>query len=207
MTVDSVRTSAGTPAFLPLQRPASSDFGAALRARIRAEAAQAIGDGLSGAAERAAVARYTTMQRSHFTPQTFTGDAAAWFDRARAVGGQYLSPQNAEVFARQMALESGGFDPDVISGRKISSAGAEGIAQLMPSSYPNVDRRDPIASLNAAAATMRANLQQFGGDMRKALAAYNAGSGAVAAAVARFGSAWESGLPVETQRYLEEILG
>lgn len=130
-----------------------------------------------------------------------------WADLTHAIGAQYLPDQLADVFTRQMALESGNFAPDVIDGRRVSSAGAQGIAQLMPASYPNVDRLNPVASLHAAASTMRDNLQQFGGDTRKALAAYDAGGGAVSALVQRLGPAWESGLPDETRRYLAAILG
>ena len=54
---------------------------------------------------------------------------------------------------------------------------------------------------------MRGNLQSFGGDLGKALAAYNAGAGRVNADVARYGAAWQSGLPAETQTYLRELLG
>ncbi|MFN8557074.1 MAG: hypothetical protein U0531_06890 [Dehalococcoidia bacterium] len=43
---------------------------------------------------------------------------------AKDIGRQYLSPQVADLFSRQMALESGNFDPDVIAGRRVSSAGA-----------------------------------------------------------------------------------
>lgn len=143
-------------------------------------------------------------------PQFYTGTQATtgpWADVTRGIGARYLSPQDAEIFTRQMALESGNFDPDVIAGRRVSAAGAQGIAQLMPTSYPNVNRLDPIASLNAAADTMRANLQLYNGDMRKALAAYNAGTATVNELVSRLGAGWEQGLPQETRRYLQTLMG
>lgn len=207
--------SSGT-AGLGVRRSAAGGFSETLRAQIRDELARA----LTGERPASPTGSAPTSVRSGAAPgaQAASGpwgaptrDAATesnpWFGYARSIGGQYLSPEMADVFARQIALESAGFDPEMIAGRRVSSAGAEGIAQLMPSSYPNVNRRDPVASLHAAAGTMRANLQQDGGDPRKALAAYNAGGGRVAAEVARLGSAWESGLPAETRRYLRELLG
>lgn len=198
------------------RRAAAAGFSATLRTQIRDELARALAgerpaSPTGSAATAARLGAAPTARAAAGGWRAPTRDPATeanpWFGYARSIGGQYLSPEMADVFARQIALESAGFDPEVIAGRRVSSAGAEGIAQLMPSSYPNVNRRDPVASLHAAAGTMRANLQQYGGDPRKALAAYNAGGGRVAAEVARLGPAWESGLPAETQRYLRELLG
>ena len=221
--VGSAQPSAAPPAFLPL-RPAAAGgstapFVESLRAQIRSQLTQALAQQLPGSGQtlingvRAQVlqqALQPAFSGAGGVPQFYTGTQAAtgpWADVARGIGGQYLSPQDAEVFARQMALESGNFDPDVIAGRKVSSAGAQGIAQLMPSSYPNVNRLDPIASLNAAAGTMRDNLRLYNGDMRKALAAYNAGTATVNGLVSRLGADWEQGLPQETHRYLQALLG
>ncbi len=136
----------------------------------------------------------------------YSNDPQGWRELTRAVGNDYLGSTMAPIFYRQIEQESG-FDPAVVTGRRRSSAGAEGIAQLMPSSYPGVDRTDPEASLVAAAQTMRDYLERYGGDVRKALAAYNAGPGTVDGLVAARGSDWESGLPSETRRYLRSILG
>ncbi len=208
MSIGPIHGVTAAPAFLPVRRHGSApEFALALRAQIRAEIAQTIGDELSGssATSRAStVASQSALQQSLLAGGGSTG---GWLQVSKSIGGQYLSPQVAEVFSRQMQLESAGFDPDVIAGRRVSSAGAEGIAQLMPSSYPHVNRRDPVASLHAAAATMRQNLQTYGGDLKKALAAYNAGAGTVNAAVSRFGATWEQGLPEETRLYLRTLLG
>lgn len=206
----------GSAALGGIRRSAAGGFAEMLRAQIRDELARALaGERPASASNSAGSTARAGATASPRVPgagwRSPTRDAATesnpWFGYARSIGGQYLSPELAEVFARQMALESAGFDPEVIAGRRLSGAGAEGIAQLMPSSYPNVNRRDPVASLHAAAGTMRADLQQYGGDPRKALAAYNAGGDRVAAEIARLGPAWESGLPSETQRYLRELLG
>jgi soluble lytic murein transglycosylase-like protein len=110
---------------------------------------------------------------------------------------------NPDYFVRQIQQESG-FDPNAGS-----PAGAEGIAQFMPSTAASmgIDPYDPAQALNAAA-QMMANLSaQYGGDYAKALAAYNAGSGAVDAAVAQGGGSWLSYLPSETQNYVSIIIG
>lgn len=70
--------------------------------------------------------------------------------------------------------ESGG-DPSAVSG-----AGAEGIMQLMPSTAAGlgVDPFDPSQAIPAAAGMLSSYLQRFG-SVPLALAAYNAGPGAV----------------------------
>lgn len=82
-----------------------------------------------------------------------------------------------------------------------SSAGAQGIAQFMPATAKRygVDTSDPVSSIYGAAHYLSDNLNRFGGDEAKALAAYNAGEGAVA----KYG-----GVPPykETQNYVKSIL-
>lgn len=99
-----------------------------------------------------------------------------------------------DLFVRQINAESG-FDPNARSG-----AGAVGVAQIVPAYHPGVDPTDPFASLTYAANLMGNYVRQYGGDYARALAAYNAGPGAVA----RYG-----GVPPfeETQRYVRNILG
>ena len=62
-----------------------------------------------------------------------------------------------------------------------SYKGAAGLGQLMPSTAAahGVDPYDPVANLEVAVRIIRSNLDRFGGDWNKALAAYNAGAGAV----------------------------
>lgn len=99
-----------------------------------------------------------------------------------------------DVFVRQIQQESG-FNPNARS-----PAGAQGIAQIVPRFHPGVDVTDPYQSLDYAARLMRSNLDKYRGDYARALAAYNAGGGAVD----RYG-----GVPPfeETQRYVDTILG
>ncbi|HZJ28510.1 MAG TPA: lytic transglycosylase domain-containing protein, partial [Solirubrobacterales bacterium] len=82
---------------------------------------------------------------------------------------------SAALLSAQLQAESN-FDPNVVS-----SAGAQGIAQFMPGtadSYGLADPFDPHASIMAQAEMMAELLGQFG-SAELALAAYNAGPGAV----------------------------
>jgi hypothetical protein len=106
-----------------------------------------------------------------------------------------------EIFVRQMVQESG-LNPDAVSPK-----GAVGIAQIMPDTArdpgfgiePISDPRDPEEALRFGAEYMRAMLDRYG-DYGLALAAYNAGPGAVDKA---------GGIPAfqETQNYVANILG
>lgn len=120
---------------------------------------------------------------------------------------------NYESAARRAATRYG-VDPDIFvaqlrqeSGLRMgvtSPAGARDIAQFMPGTAKSygVTLGDGKAAddLDGAARYMRDNLKTFGGDYRKALAAYNAGAGAVQ----KYG-----GVPpyAETQNYVTTILG
>jgi hypothetical protein len=79
---------------------------------------------------------------------------------------------DADLFVALIWVESK-FDPDIVSDK-----GAVGIAQLVPRWHPTVDARDPYASLLYAARLLKAHLNEFGSESL-ALAAYNAGAGAV----------------------------
>ena len=133
-------------------------------------------------------------------------DPFGWRSLARGLGDAVVAPGFGAIFERQIEQESG-FEPEVAFGLRRSSAGAEGIAQLMPEYYPEVDRSDPQAALIAGAQTMRHYLAAFDGDVRKALASYNAGLGRVQSLVRAHGEDWERGLPEETRRYLQGIVG
>ena len=84
----------------------------------------------------------------------------------------------------------------------VSSAGARGLAQLMPGTAREmgVDPDDPFANLEGGARYLREQLDRFDGDVEKALAAYNAGPGRVLAA---------NGIPAirETQNYVASVMG
>jgi soluble lytic murein transglycosylase-like protein len=103
-----------------------------------------------------------------------------------------LSPD----LVKAVALVESGFNPDAVSPK-----GAQGIMQLMPSTAKRYGVRnafDPLENLRAGTMHLRSLLDEFDGDVRLALAAYNAGSGAVR----RHG-----GVPAypETQEYVRKI--
>jgi murein DD-endopeptidase MepM/ murein hydrolase activator NlpD len=133
-------------------------------------------------------------------------DPFGWRSLTRQLGDDMVAPGFGQIFEAQIQQESG-FSPEVAFGYRKSSAGAEGIAQLMPQYYQGVNRRDPDASLRAAATSMRHYLAANDGDVRKALASYNAGLGTVQSLVAAHGANWERGLPGETKQYLAAIVG
>lgn len=83
-----------------------------------------------------------------------------------------------------------------------SPAGARGFTQLMPATARGlgVNPDNPIQNLDGGARYLKEQLDSFGGNYKKALAAYNAGPGAVK----KYG-----GVPpfAETQNYVKTILG
>lgn len=104
---------------------------------------------------------------------------------------------NRRIFRAQLNQESG-LNPNVTS-----PAGARGVAQFIPSTAKiygvNLNDGRVADDIDGAARYMRDNLKTFGGSYRKALAAYNAGAGAVQ----KYG-----GIPPysETQAYVKRIL-
>lgn len=98
------------------------------------------------------------------------------------------------------------FRPDIINGQTISSAGAVGIAQIVPRWHPTVDPLNPVESIYYAAGYLRDLYDRFG-QWELALAAYNWGQGNVSRALREKGENWFSALPKETRNYVTEITG
>ncbi len=93
--------------------------------------------------------------------------------------------------------ESGG------NSRSTSAVGAKGLMQLMPETaqgYGVQNAYDPEQNIAAGTRHLAGMLKEFKGDISQALAAYNAGAGAVK----KFG-----GVPpyAETQQYVQKIMG
>ncbi|MCG9895694.1 MAG: transglycosylase SLT domain-containing protein, partial [Fimbriimonadaceae bacterium] len=131
-------------------------------------------------------------------------------EAARALAVRNENRRIYEPLARE-AAERYGLDPAIFcrmievesswNPRAVSWVGAMGLGQLMPGTASDLgvsDPFDPIENLDGAARYLAAQLKRFG-TYRLALAAYNAGPGAVR----RF-----RGVPPyrETQRYVRKIL-
>ncbi|MBR9984579.1 MAG: lytic transglycosylase domain-containing protein [Desulfosarcina sp.] len=84
----------------------------------------------------------------------------------------------------------------------VSPAGAQGLMQLMPATARELGVVDPFdvrQNIDGGAAYLRRMLDRFGGDVRLALAAYNAGPGTV--------EKYNGNVPYrETQNYIERVL-
>jgi len=144
------------------------------------------------------------------TPSGTTGSLAG--PTAAAPSGTTGSlagvPYGDEITA---AARRNGVDPALLAGlvrqesnfnaAAVSPAGARGLTQLMPATAAGLgvaNPSDPVQALEGGARYLRRQLDAFGGDVTKALAAYNAGPGAVQ----RYG-----GVPpyAETQAYVQKV--
>jgi len=148
-----------------------------------------------------------------FTNTPDRDDAKPFLRDPRSAGGPRgatLAATPYDRFIEKVAAENGldpalvkavasvesGFDP-----RAVSPKGARGVMQFMPATakrYGVKDPHDPYESIRGGAEHLRDLLDEFDGDLRLALAAYNAGSGAVK----RHG-----GMPAyrETQDYVRKV--
>ena len=162
------------------------------------------------------VSGVTSANRVQTAPQTQTAAAAKTSDFAdalkSAVGTQAKKGTSLNDVFRSAAEKYGvpltllkavakaesDFDPSAVS-----SCGAEGIMQLMPSTAASLgvkDSFDPEQNIMGGAKYLGQLLTSFGGDPKLAVAAYNAGGGAVR----KYG-----GIPPykETQNYVKTVLG
>ena len=108
------------------------------------------------------------------------------------------------VILKSIAFAESGFDPDIISGKKRSRAGAIGLMQFMPDTakeYDNLDPTNPVQSIFAAAQYMRKSLDKFGGDYGKAVASYNHRPNRDT----YNREDWDQRVPPETQKYLMTV--
>jgi soluble lytic murein transglycosylase-like protein len=115
---------------------------------------------------------------------------------ARILDAACVAAQYSQLALFTQICAESSWDPNAVS-----PTGAIGLAQIEPQTAAewNCDPSDPTSALHAMASQMKAYGEEFGG-LGPALAAYNAGPGAVIAA----------GYAVppypETQNYVAEIL-
>jgi soluble lytic murein transglycosylase-like protein len=139
--------------------------------------------------------------------------ATAGTTGAPATPGASAAPGAATPYAAEIdaAAKKYNVDPALLRGlirqesnfnpNAGSPAGARGLTQLMPGTAAalGVDPSVPAQAIEGGAKYLRQQLDKFGNDPAKALAAYNAGPGAVQ----RYG-----GVPpfAETQNYVRKVL-
>ncbi len=104
------------------------------------------------------------------------------------------------LLARQLWQESR-YRPDIIACKVGSSAGAQGIAQIIMRWNPGVNPCDPFAAIDYAASKM-AGLYNRYGTWEHALQAYNWGEGNLS----NFLAGKTATMPAETRHYSAEIL-
>lgn len=129
------------------------------------------------------------------TGASATGEGSAYAPLIERAAARYgLDP----AILHGLIQQESGFDPSARS-----SAGALGLTQLMPSTAASLgvaQPLDPAQSIEGGARYLSQMLHQFAGNTADALAAYNAGPGAVQ----QYG-----GVPPypETQQYVAKVLG
>jgi soluble lytic murein transglycosylase-like protein len=135
----------------------------------------------------------TARQDAPAIPRYAGSYRGAYLELAKAAARAHNVPE--DLFLRLVHQESRW------NSQAVSHKGAIGLAQLMPGTARdlNVDPTDPQQNLNGGARYLRMMYDRFG-DWRLALAAYNAGPGAVEN---------HGGVPpfAETQNYVRVILG
>jgi soluble lytic murein transglycosylase-like protein len=129
------------------------------------------------------------------------------------MGAAAAGPGAPTPFANEIDAAAGkyGVDPALLRGlirqesnfnpKAGSQAGAQGLMQLMPATARALGCNNPwdaAQNIDAGTRYLKQQLDRFGGDVQKALAAYNAGPGAVQ----RYG-----GVPpyAETQNYVQKV--
>jgi soluble lytic murein transglycosylase-like protein len=183
------------------------DFASALQAATTADTAATSaaatgpdqpGGGYANAAayqpDASAGASYAAYQPSFQSASTGAegGEYEGMIDQAAARYG--LDP----AVLHGLIQQESGFDPSATSG-----AGAAGLTQLMPGTASSLGVANPLnpsESIEGGARYLSEMMSQFGGNTADALAAYNAGPGAVQ----QYG-----GVPpyAETEGYVAKVLG
>ena len=178
-------SAAGTGSSYP--QSSNGDFASALQAATSADA--------SGVADTSAVTGSPGIDYQAVEGTAGSGESGEYESLiAQAASRNGLDP----AVLHGLIEQESGFDPSATS-----SAGASGLTQLMPgtaSSLGVANPLNPAESIEGGARYLGELMSQFGGNTEDALAAYNAGPGAVQ----QYG-----GIPpyAETQAYVSNVLG
>ncbi|MBP5199391.1 MAG: lytic transglycosylase domain-containing protein [Schwartzia sp.] len=137
--------------------------------------------------------RMETSPRNAAARETAVPSDSAYYEAIQAAAGKYgVDPKLVSAVAE---VESG------FQQGAVSATGAVGVMQLMPETAESlgVNPYDAAQNINGGAKYLKQMLDTFDGDLRKAVAAYNAGP----EAVKEYG-----GVPPysETQQYVSSVL-
>jgi hypothetical protein len=178
---------AGVPRAIPLAALGMSDAASISGSTVTAA------DGVAGPLLGTAAGGAHGFTADQLTAAGLSGAVASFAGDFAAAERKFNLPSG--VLAAVAQAESGGRTDAV------SPAGAQGLMQLMPGTAAGLgvtDPFDPQQAIDGAAQYLSTNLSAFGGSLTKALAAYNAGPGAVRQ---------YDGVPpyAETQHYVRKV--
>ncbi|WP_346354625.1 lytic transglycosylase domain-containing protein [Azotosporobacter soli] len=170
-------------------------------------------DGMSKVMQRMAAIeqRFGMAASTSVAPEN--GEFAAALKQATAVNEKSYDPSTQDVVKMlQFSAKQHGVDPKLalavaktesnFSPNVVSSAGAIGVMQLMPDTAKGLGVKDPFdarQNVDGGVRYLKELLGTFGGDVKKAVAAYNAGPQAVQS---------YGGVPPysETQNYVNKVM-
>jgi hypothetical protein len=124
-----------------------------------------------------------------------------WEGAIQAAAAKYGKVSANTLRALMMAESSGDENAK-------SDAGAIGLMQLMPDTAAGlgVNPYDPEQNIDGGARYLNQLLEHYDSDAKKAIAAYNWGSGNVDSVIETYGDDWENHLPYETKNHIKKVL-